>query len=593
MIKFPYDISNFESIILENYFYVDRTDRIPLIEEAGKQLLFLRPRRFGKSLLLSMLGNYYDAAKADRFESLFGHLAIGKKPTPLHNRFFVMNWDFSVVDPQGSPEDVKKALHQYLNIQMNDFVVSYQDILPLKIEFEPSSALVAFQSILTSIQQTPYKLYLLIDEYDNFANEIMMGGQQDRATDRYEAVLYGEGTLRTLFKLIKSAATGGGLERVFITGVSPVVLSDITSGYNVAKSISFNKQFNDLCGLREFEIKEELKQIADECKYPAEETDRALNMMRTFYNGYSFSYGEKADVYNTTLALYFFDYFQETCKYPRNMLDSNLAMDREKIQYISSLPKGDRLIAQDLEGEPPVTVSMLHDRFGVKDMLTVPKDYNFMASLLYYFGVLTMAGETEFSEIILKIPNLVIRRLYVEELKNTFLDTDRYEADMAAKALYQQGDIQPICDFIQNRFFKVLDNRDYRWSNELTVKTAFLTLLFNDAVYVMDSETELGRRYADLTMIVRPDKRHSRLLDILIEFKYISLSDAGLTVETAKKMSNEELKAIPAIEKKLLESKQQAEINHKILERKYTENFRLHSFGVVAAGFKRLVWVSV
>ena len=145
--KFPYGISDFQSIIEEQYFYIDRTDRIAFIEKAGKQLLFLRPRRFGKSLLMSMLENYYDVAKSEQFDSLFGHLAIGKNPTPMHNKFFVLSWDFSVVSPAGDIEEIRQNLHRYINSRMHNFIVLYQKMLPIKIEIEPTDAFVTFQSI--------------------------------------------------------------------------------------------------------------------------------------------------------------------------------------------------------------------------------------------------------------------------------------------------------------------------------------------------------------------------------------------------------------------------------------------------------------
>ncbi len=165
--KFPYGICIFYEIITEGYFYSDRTERIPMIEEAGKYLLFLRPRRFGKSLLLSMLENYYDVAKADEFKNVFGHLAIGKSPTQRHNRYFVMKWDFSAVDPQGDPKQVRQALYDHINGCIQRFRKYYSDFLTDEIEINRSNATASFQSLLTAIQGTSYPLYLLIDEYDN------------------------------------------------------------------------------------------------------------------------------------------------------------------------------------------------------------------------------------------------------------------------------------------------------------------------------------------------------------------------------------------------------------------------------------------
>jgi len=589
--KFPYGICDFYKIMTENYFYVDRTSRIRLIEEIGPQLLFLRPRRFGKSLLLSMLENYYDVARADEFETLFGHLAIGQNPTPRHNQYFVLKWDFSGIDPWGDVSQIRQALHNHINGCIEQFAVYYRDLLNYDLELNPTDALRSLQSVLAAVQQTPYQLYLLIDEYDNFANEVMMASQPtDR--ERYESLLYGEGLLKTIFKAVKAASAGRGLDRVFITGVSPVVLSDITSGYNVAENIYFKPQFNDLCGFWESEIQSALKEMVKECNLPVEQAAQALSMMRTFYNGYAFSPGKVDFVYNPTLALYFMKNFQEICQSPEEILDSNLTMDREKLAYISKLPGGGQLILDALNEDQPLTVQRLANRFSLADMLAATKDRSFMASLLYYFGILTFGGRTVFGELILKIPNLVVRELYVACLQDMLLPDaqDKDEGRQAARTLYQTGDLQPLCDFVEQRYFKAFDNRDYLWANELTIKTAFLTLLFNDLFYIIDSETALERSYADLTLILRPEMRRYQLLDLLLEFKYVSLAEAGLTGDEAQTLRREQIKDLAPVQQKLQAAQTKLRSYRQILQAHYGEPLRLRSYAVVSLGFERLVW---
>ncbi|MGE0087217.1 MAG: AAA family ATPase [Desulfococcaceae bacterium] len=587
--KFPYGICDFYQIITEDYYYADRTDRIPLIEEAGKHLLFLRPRRFGKSLLLSTLENYYDAAKADEFEKLFGHLSIGKNPTKRHSSYFVMKWDFSAVSPQGDAEQIQQALYDHINGRIQVFGKYYADFLTDKIEINRTNAPDSLQSLLTAIQGTPWPLYLIIDEYDNFANEVMMTGQKQ--TQRYKDLLYGEGAVKTVFKAVKAAGAGLGLDRVFITGVSPVVLSDITSGYNIAENIYLHSGFNDLCGFSENEIMDVTGEIVRECDLPEEKTAEAIGMMRTFYNGYCFSPDTDHPVYNPTLALYFLKQFQADCRYPQNMLDSNLAMDRGKIRYISDIPKGEEIVISALNGEPSPSVRNLADRFGVEDMLTAPKDSNFIASLLYYFGVLTFSGEkTEFGDSVLKIPNLVIRKLYAERIREMFLPGSGDEILQTARNFYKTGDMQSLCDFVEQKYFRIFENRDYRWANELTVKTAFLTLLFDDSFYIMDSETSLERGYADMTMIVRPDMRQYPLLDFLMEFKYVSLKDAELNGDQAKKTGIEKLRGLAPVQKKLAESETKLRDYRRILLSEYGDRLHLRTYSVVAIGFERVIW---
>jgi len=287
MLKFPYGVSDFHTLMTENYFYVDRTHLLPAIEDAGKQLLFLRPRRFGKSLLLSMLENYYDVAKAGEFEQLFGQLAVGKQPTPKHNQYFVLKWDFSQVSPEGEMLEIRRNLHHYLNRCIQDFASSYQPYWSLDIPIDTEDATLSLLALLTAVRRTPYRLYLLIDEYDNFANELLVGTRA-LSDSRYQTLLSGEGALKALFKVVKAASSGQGLERVFITGVSPVVLSDLTSGYNVAENIYLRPEFNDLCGFQETELVAVVTQVVHDCQLPPDQATNVLEMMRTFYNGYCF-----------------------------------------------------------------------------------------------------------------------------------------------------------------------------------------------------------------------------------------------------------------------------------------------------------------
>ncbi len=589
--KFPYGICDFYDIITENYFYVDRSNKISLIEETGKYLLFLRPRRFGKSLVLSMLENYYDVAKAKQFEMLFGSLAIGPNPTPKHNQYFVMNWDFSALDSTGSAEDIRQRLHDHINGSIEHFKAHYKDFLADDIELYPTNAIRSLQSVFAALEGTPYKLYLLIDEYDNFANEVMMAGKSD-SRDRYKALIQGEGALKAVFKAVKTGTKGLGIDRIFITGVSPVVMSDISSGFNIAKNIYLNPKFNDLCGFWETEILATLQQIAKECGFEEQLVHEALAMMRSFYDGYCFFYTQKSKLYNPTLAIYFLEHLQENCQYPRQILDDNLAMDRGKIIYISQLPHGEQVIAAALNAEEPLTIAQLASRFGINEMLTATKDTPFMASLLYYFGVLTFGGDTPSGELILKIPNLVMRKLYVEQLQDLFLPdwTAREEVRRITQQFYQTGHLQPLCQFIVKSYFKAFSNRDYLWTDELTVKTAFLTLLFNDTFYIMDSEPELNRQYADLTMIVRPDMRRYQLLDFLIEFKYVKLKkELGLTAEQVKQLSDDELAAKEIVKDKLAESESQLKHYRQTLQSRYGNQLRLRSYSVVAIGYERVI----
>ena len=232
--KFPYGISDFKKIIIHDYLYHDRTGRIPLLEASESQL-FIRPRRFGKSLLLSMLENYYDVDKKDEFQTLFGHLKIGKNSTPLRNSYYILKMDFSCVDPTGTADDVKGALFDHINDSIKRFILNYRNYDLPEIEINKHNAISSMSSLLSATSTTPYPVFLLIDEYDNFANTVMMWVQRPitaqegiREERRYQSLVHEQGPLRTFFKAVKASTSGNMFDRVFITGLSPVVMSDIT-----------------------------------------------------------------------------------------------------------------------------------------------------------------------------------------------------------------------------------------------------------------------------------------------------------------------------------------------------------------------------
>ncbi|CAK0776174.1 hypothetical protein CCP3SC15_530028 [Gammaproteobacteria bacterium] len=261
--------------------------------------------------------------------------------------------------------------------------------------------------------------------------------------------------IKTFFKVVKEGAEGRGLDRVFITGVSPVVLSDVTSGYNVLENITFELDYFDLCGFTTTEILTTLTRVAENCGFTPPRVEEVLDLMRTFYNGYRFGDETTELVYNPTLALYFLKYLMRHCRYPTKMLDENLAMDRNRIQYVAALPHGRTLVTQalaagEINSEQAITIDQLADRFGVRVMLDAPRDHAFLASLLYYFGVLTLAGRDERGRLRLTIPNLVVRKLYAERLQETLLpDYEDQERRLeAAMSLSNHGQGWPLSDLM-------------------------------------------------------------------------------------------------------------------------------------------------
>jgi hypothetical protein len=592
-LRFPYGQADFYTLITEGDYYVDRTPYIRLLEEKGHTLLFLRPRRFGKSLLISMLENYYDVNKADDFARLFGHLAIGRDPTPRHNQYLILRWDFSTVDPHGTSDAIRQSLYNSINRSIQRCARMYKPLLDDTIIIDPNDALNSLQSLLDLTSYADLPLYLLVDEYDNFANEVFMA-QQSGSTERYQHLVEGEGIIKTVFKTVKYALGGQGMERVFMTGVSPVLANDLTSGFNIVENISLEPDLHAMCGFTEAEVTEMLSHVAEVCHLTSQQTDEALLLLRTFYNGYRFSLIEDIRLYNPTLTFYFLKYLQTHCAYPQDMLDANLATDRQKIAYVSQIPHGDEVIMTALHETEPLTVSTLSQRFGVQHILYGEKTDPFMASLLYYLGVLTLGGTTPMGKRILTIPNQVTRKLYAECIREMLLPPGTHNATIhIVEALYGQGNIGVVCEFIEQTYFTVLDNRDYRWANELTIKMLFVSLLFNDVYYMMDSEPEIGRQYADLLLLVRPDMRQYQLYDLLIECKYIGLGNLGMRGEEVQAMERDALPALPAVAQKQAEARTQLVRYRELLNTLYGERLKLRCFSVVALGYERLVWEEV
>ncbi|MBV7332839.1 AAA family ATPase [Chloroflexi bacterium TSY] len=611
MIKYPYGRRSYYELITEEYLYLDRTHHIRFVEEWGKELLFMRPRRFGKSLWLSTLMNYYDVAKEDYFDRLFGHLAIGQEPTPSHNQYLVMRWDFSRVQSHGSIEQIERALHNQLNVQIQNFQRTYAGYLEYAVDVYPDDSLSSFYSLLSVIQTSGHKLYLFIDEYDNFANEVMMG-THGANQQRYIELVQGEGMFKTLFKNIKSAGSSDGLDRVFMTGVSPIVMNDVTSGANIFEDITWNAKLNDLCDFSETEVRHLVDQVIDHCDLSHARAEEALEQMRNFYNGSRFvtrvpgkELHDVPKVYNPTLTFYFLKELQASCLYPKEMLDGNLEPDGNKLFYVSSHPEGKQLLLDAVEGQTTVSLSELRRRFGVKEMLKPDKQAERLAILLYYLGVLTVGGKTDKGDIVMEIPNLVIRRLYAERILDVMVteDTAKLTAGRsAAQRLFAQGEIQPLCTFVEQELLPVYDNRDYRDFNELTLKTLFISLLHYNYLYVMDSEPAIRRRYGDLIMMIRPGMRHFAVFDLLMEFQHLKLNELTIEQDGKKRplsgqevgqMERKQLLDLAPVQEKLAQAKCQLRDYQQALQEKYGADLKLRTYAIVSVGLDKIVWEEI
>ncbi|KPA11963.1 ATPase AAA [Candidatus Magnetomorum sp. HK-1] len=588
-IKFPYGICDFKSIIKENYVYLDRTKYISQIENMGKSILFLRPRRFGKSLFLDTMQNYYDIAMKDEFNNLYGRLDIGKNPTDLHNQYFVLTLDFSCVQTEGGVDKIERSLYNHINATIQQFNEKYQTALKKTINVKNDNSMWSFYSLLSCVLSTPYKLYLMIDEYDSFANSVLVSGGQTE----YKSLVGQNGLLRYIFREFKSATRGKGVDRIFATGVSPVVMSDVSSGANILQNRSQAIQLNNLCGLTHDEVKLLLGQTCGACQFSESKYQEALEMMERWYEGYSFDLSQHESLYNPTLCFYFFQHLKELCTYPRIILDDNLAPDEEKLVFIKTMPGGEEILWQLIEGKN-IYIPEIVRNFGLKKMLNAAdQDNSFIAAYLWYGGVLSVKGETKKGKLLLNVPNLVIKKLYIEQSRSKLLPSAQLKniADDVSSQLYENLNMAPLAQFVENKVLPIFSNRDYKYANELTIKTIFLTLLHQDTLFMVASEQEHRRGYADLAMIVRPDCRKYELFDMVIEFKYLSLKDLGMTgVELSQKATDELIK-LEVVRKMLDDAKKQAiRYATSIADEFRISDEQIKKWAVVGLGFERLVW---
>ncbi len=607
--KLPYGVADFHSLRSEGELYVDRTGYVRTLEELGRSLLFLRPRRFGKSLWLSVLANYYDLRTAGEHEMLFGSLAM-ERPTPLAHRYFVMRWDFSKIDPDpprwgvnahidSRHERIGNELRGYLNTMVEVFLIDYGAHLPKGIELR-EDPFHNFERLLAVLRGTPYRLYLLIDEYDNFANEILANDEH-----AYRELVHSDGPFKYLFKWVKGLLGDAGLDRLFITGVSPMVMSDVTSGMNVADNVYLSSRLNALCGFTGGEVRDLVEQLhaersavaaADGAAAPVWTVSEARAMMLDWYNGYRFTPTAEAEgaeaVYNPTLVLYFLNHLQREGVYPDQMLDANLAADEGKLDYLAAVAAGKDAVIDMIRRDEPLEVPAILDRFTLRELLErSAQDLSFIGAYLYYFGMVTLAGKTSRRSWLLETPNEVVRGLYVERIRRLLmpLGADRTAAMKPAWDLMEGKPIEPFLDFIEGTLFPTFSNRDATWANELTVKTVFLSLLWNAPSYISHSEPELEQRYADLCLLRRPDARASSLRDLLFEFKRFSLNELGMSGEEVKAAPRSELMALRPVEEALDEAESQLVAYRRALARRLGENLELRAHAVVALGFARLV----
>ena len=543
MKKLPYGISDYERIMENDYYYVDKTRYIEKLEDLpAPYIMFLRPRKFGKTLFTSVLENYYDVKKVDKFEKLFGETYIGKNPTRLKNSYYILRFNFSGINTkdeettmQGFRDKVIEAVQKFINKYELDFYINPD----LSTEALLGSLFIAFEN-----QRKEEKLYVIIDEYDHFANELL-----GFRTDNFKNLVSKNGKVRKWYEILKEG-TESVVDRIFITGVAPITLDSMTSGFNIIFDLTQDRSFNEMMGF----TAEELQTLMKEQNISVEEQKELLPIMKENYDGYKFSLKANERIYNSNMCLYFFNEYVKYKEVPDELVDVNIASDYSKIGNMLRLCKGENrldIIEKTVSGEG-IATSIVQQFNPAVDF-----EEREMLSMLYYLGYLTIVGE-DIGDPVLKVPNQVIKDIYAEY----FLKVLREEADFVvdvnyneiAREILKEGKIDKILNLLQE-YLNNLSNRDYQNFDEKYIKIMFYCIARSMKKFIVKSEEELRRNYSDILLM--PKEPNKGYYSVMIEFKYLKKTEENKLKEKQEKAreqiekysNTEEMKTIQNLNK--------------------------------------------
>ncbi len=553
--KIPYGTASFTKIRREGYFYVDKTPFLPLLEsgERGYQsLLFLRPRRMGKSALLSMMEHYYDIRRAPEFDELFGGLWVHEHPTPERNAFLVLKLNFSSVGTDGDHAAVARSFCGAIKTSITTFAMRYRERIPeigglydeLK-HYDDATSLIA--TLMAIVAGTQDKLYILIDEYDQFANALLSVGKDDL----YQDITRATGFVRSFYRALKEGMESGGVARLFVTGVSPLLVDDLASGFNVVTNISLDPRLNTLAGFTRADVERGLDELLlsrpDLTKIPRiGDRSALLAVLEQYYNGYRFAEDAAEKVFNSDLILYFLRELASHGKYPDEMLDVNVRTDYGKLQRmalaVGAAGVHRRAILERVLDEGYVWGVLLR-QFGAAD----PSPEDQFISLLYYVGMLTLSPTPRRgNERRFEVPNRVIRELAWEHFasllkqeQGVILDTHPIRAALLAMTV--EGAVEPFTRAFHEHVMKVMGVKDLRQFNEKTLKMMLMTCAVLSGMFSVLSEKEMAQGYCDLFLgpsrLVQ-DARYAWLLEI----KYLQAKATPAQIAKAESEAEEQLR---------------------------------------------------
>ena len=531
--RIPYGVSDFQRFSREDYYYVDKTRFIGEIEKCPNFLFLIRPRRFGKSLWLSMLELYYDMAMKEKFEELFGRFYIGSHPTPDRNSYLILQFNFAMVNPE--PEVLEQSFEEHTSACFDVFNAKYAHLLGegyLEGYAKKPNAESRLEYICNCCKLVDQSVYLIIDEYDNFTNVVL----SRYGHDRYHALTHGAGFFRFFFNKIKGVTTGDGasVKRMFISGVSPVTLDDVTSGFNIASMITLDPRFNEILGFTEGEVREMLEYYKSEGCWEGD-TDAVLGVMREWYDNYCFS-EDCTDVkmYNPDMVLYFVNYLSANHVVPKALVDENVKTDYKKLRYLIILDKrlnGNFSRIREI-AEKGEVVSDINTSFPAEELID-PNNFTF---LLFYFGILTI-DRVERGMTVLKVPNLTIRQILFSYIEQGYKDADVFkmkviQLNKLLSGMAYDGEWRPVFEYFAEEVKAQTSIRDYL-EGEKAVQTLHLVYMNLTNYFVIYPEQELNKGYGDLWMspnfLNHPEMQYS----YVVEFKYVK-HDAGEAEVAAK-----------------------------------------------------------
>ena len=553
----PYCISDFVDIRTSNLYYVDKTKYLKLLENTcPRNVFFIRPRRFGKSSFITMMKAYYDKKMADKFDELFGGLKISEKPTENKHRYQVLHFDFSRIG--GDISVLEKNFNQYCNSVIDDFIDYYKDDYPQRVidkvyATDYTTGKLNTINSYASLHRIP--LYLIIDEYDNFTNTVL--NEEGHAV--YHSITHASGFYRDVYKLFK-----GMFERIFLTGVSPVTLDDLTSGFNIGMNVSQFKNLNTMLGFSTEDVHKMFEYYKEVGMLPQSlDIEKTIDSMKPWYDNYCFSEYclEKERIFNTDMVLYYLNQYINNGVAPKDMIDPNTRTDYKKLKKLINLDQLDgnrkgviKKIAE--EGEILGTI----EKSFPAERLTDP---NIFVSLIYYYGMLTIKGE-EGALLRLGIPNNNIRKQYYEYLLeqiNENAPIDTYELSIHFNSMARLGDWRDALQYIADAY---RENSSVRSAieGERNIQGFFTALLSLNNYYLLAPELEFSHGYCDFFLL--PDHRvYKAAHSYIIELKYLPKGVSEVRVASQWQEAVEQIERYAADEK--LQSMLNGTVLHKIV----------------------------